>query len=229
MKYHDILLCLFLLLAGCGQKNSERYTQKHIAPDFRPVENQQDSLLVTTARYDTLNPATDSLYGVGDDDLFTARDPEMYKVKDGKWKEVSDLINDYDLTTCIEGQLGPGQSDTFSIIIAFEGIANNPDTDTNGIVNTIDIFNGNRKSLSFWEKSGKVKDIQIWHNSTFQGAARLRNTYKCQSVNLKHPVPLLSGQADTFSIIIQSCYSSTQQENYKYAISEIKPDGERKY
>ncbi|HET8573613.1 MAG TPA: hypothetical protein VFL76_07055 [Edaphocola sp.] len=114
------------LLAGCRRTSPKLNEHKQVGPENNNTGGKHDSLSVTISRNDTLDPA-DSLYGVGDDDLFTANEPEFYKIKDGKWKVVSGLINDYDLTTSVDGQLSHNQPDTFSIIVTFPGIAHDPD------------------------------------------------------------------------------------------------------
>lgn len=221
---------LFLwALVSCTQTNAPQKGNEPLEVEHSKTENNCDTLSVIVSQTDTFDYEADSQYGVGDDDLFTANDPKIYKINNGKWNDISNILDDYNLTTSVDLLLNNKNPDTFCIVVKFPGLTSLSNIDTLGLVNSIAIFNGKRTSVSYWKKSGKVKEIELLHNGLSQGCTQLINTYKYQTVNFKKPIALLKGKSDTFSIIVKSTYPISKIELQKYSISEIKLEGERRY
>lgn len=225
MKVTKIYFVFIWLICGCAQSASTKYE----SGPANIIGSACDTLSVTVSQIDTFDYERDSQYGVGDDDLFMANQPKVYLVSNGKAKNLAKSLDDYNLTTSADLIMGPSHPDTLILVVEFPGLNSNISKDTLAMINSIGIYNGKRKSNIDWEKSGKIKNIEVFHNKTFEGYATLLNTYKYQSVNFKKPVILNRGRIDTFSIIVKSTYSKKLLSGEQYSISEIKLEGEKKY
>lgn len=187
-------------------------------------------LNVSIYKQDIINPKDDSNYGVGDDDLFSADDFSVIKVKNGKAENVTSKLNDYNLLSAYKGFLKPDEFDTLDVIIFFKGLTHLKSADTLICIKSIDFFNGNRASLSAWKKSGRVEEIALYHNRACLGRANMANTFKCQSISFgsSNFVYNRRGQRDTIRVVLKSLYKNSVLPS-SYSISELKLNGIKFY
>jgi hypothetical protein len=137
---------LFVMLAACNNSvpssrgtNDSNYNV-HIVDSMAGgsegvviSEEKEGRLSVSISASDTFDSGTDTAYGVGDDDMFTANDIEVFKLSNGHCVDVANNLNDYNLTTALKGCLRNSQPDTFGLIINFPGLYGGKKGDTSGI------------------------------------------------------------------------------------------------
>lgn len=188
-------------------------------------ENLCQNLSVHVAENDTINFDDDSEYGVGDDNIFTYQ--EFYLVSSDTIKNIElEKLNDYNLSTAYLNNTFNGKFDTLYIINDYSEYPK-VYSDTALVIDNVSIFNGNRLSLNDWEKSIKVKDMEIHHKGQCFGKFSLENTYKAQFVNLNNGIPILYGTKDSIMLVIKSVYAPPTN-TVGYSISEVKLDGYKK-
>ena len=199
------------------------------ACSFNDNEKNCRALSVYVSQADTFEVETDREYSVGDDDLFMANEMKIYQLDKGNLNDVSSKLNDYDLSTSMDYKFDINSYDTFMSIFSFPGLNEGINTNTLGVIDGITVFNGNRKNLSQWEKSGKIDQVQIFYNNKLQGCARLKSTFKYQKILLEREIPLLRGKSDTLSLVIKSIYPLMGIKHNQFTISELKIEGRRLY
>jgi hypothetical protein len=186
-------------------------------------------LKIIIAKNDNINEVEDSDFGVGDDDLFTGDDVFFYVFKNNKCIKRIIALNDYNLQTPHSNKyFSSSVPDTIVVLFDFSAMKKIKH-DTAILINTIRVFNGDRRSLSKWTNSVKVKDIEIWYRKKCIGIAKLENTFKMEDVILgRNSIPIFSGSKDTLQLIIKNTYSLSNIKT-GYYLSEIKFDGIKNY
>jgi hypothetical protein len=208
MKYSFCVV--LILMMSCGDERKEAGT-KSVCP----------ALPVSVSISDSINADEDAEFGVGDDGLFTAREPQFFS----NGNEAPGL-SDYNLQSAWHDQFNGSSPDTLMAVIAFTGF-DQPDTAI--LINEMFLFNGDRKNLNSWQGSGKIKNIRILFHEQCIGTAVLENTLKMQTINLKNnQIPIKSGMIDTIKIIVAGLHGSSKKST-NYSISEIGFSGIRYY
>ena len=193
---------------------------------FDDTLHLQNKAFIITIEKDTMNFEEDASFGVGDDDAFTAEDFKIYRIFDGISYDLSNKLNDYNLTTSVTNKFNI--RDTFIIVVYFPGLGNKMKQDTNVIVEKLLVFNGDRNNYNDWKKSGGIKKMSLGINQEIIDTVALANTYKMQIVDFSFkPLYNKSGNSDTIKIVVEDIYPGTN--NNTYSISELKLDAKRLY
>jgi hypothetical protein len=168
----------------------------------------------------------DSNFGAGDDDLFTGDDDcKIYTLRKGVPIKTRKL-NDYNLQTAYEYK--PNMNNKEDTLIAFFDLPGfRSRNDTILIIDELNIFNGNRKSITDWKKSVKAKNIQLLYRDKCIGNLTLKNTYKMQTIKLRYNSLVVKG-GERLKIIVTTTYDSLNLKK-GYSLSEITFSGIKKY
>ena len=240
-RSHVVINLVVLLLLICSCNNNKISTGEGILSNqtdsdslnvnsssldkFGDTLHKQNRVFVTTIETDTMNIEEDASFGVGDDDAFTAEDFKLYKIRDGVSYDLSNKLNDYNLTTAVANKFNI--RDTFIIVVYFPGLGNKMKQDTNVIVEKLLVFNGDRSNYNNWKKSGGIKKMSLGINQGIIDTVVLENTYKMQIVDFSFkPLYNKSGYSDTIKIVVEDIYPGA---NNTYSISELKLDAKRLY
>ena len=224
--YTICLLALFSCSSGTGHKRYSTNNIDSVKPVEHNIKSYTDELRISISATDTIDVSSDSTFGVGDDNLFSHKEFRVFNSKNA-FNEIAEL-NDYNLLTCYRNNnfdpiKGP---DTLNILIDYSDFPN-AYPDTAFVITSIDIFNGDRKSLKKWSNSTKIKDVEVYYQHSFIGRAKLNNTFKMQSIYLERegqPLPIYGYKTDTITILVKSIYDNNGSSK-GYSLSEIKFDG----
>jgi hypothetical protein len=164
---------------------------------------------------DTINPETDTNFGVGDDGIYNVVQPTVIVSSEFKSYKGGN-IHDFNLTTAwIEGNF-----DKYAGVFAeftFDLSSSGP-KDSALSINSVFFINGYRKSIKDWEQYSRVKKLKMYINNVPFAYIFLMDTYKFQSVKFQD-YWIKYGERKIIRFEIVEIYPGTKYSNA--ALSEL--------
>ena len=165
-------------------------------------------LYPSIANKDSIDSSADAEFAVGDDDINNVVEPKVFYCKQTLKKPITEL-NDYNLTTSASVDKGDCIEYTYDL------------KNTEGAkveIRKIFFFNGNRKSIADWKKSGRIKKVSLFVNGKPKCCLFLTDTYKMQTFGI-NKITAESGQVLKVKFKIKEMYNASDKK--KFMISEI--------
>lgn len=185
--------------------------------------SQKCNLVSAVSKYDALS-AEDTASGVGDDGIYTIREPEVFlNVKD-KQRYSCRNLSDFNLRTAWVMDT----SEQSKVVVSYKfDLSAASGKEKAFRITKLFIVNGYRKSALVWVSNSRVRYVNMSIGNRLVGRVELADTYKMQSVDVtKLNMVAFWGKVLEVSLTFDGFYAGTKFPN-DIAISEIKFEGER--